>query len=521
MLGNLKTTSNNFFWNKYIGYVLFFIFLFIGFQIYDNYGISWDDPMQRTIGEVNYNYVFKGDETLKTFNERDYGVAFELPLIIIEKALNMKDTRNIYLMRHLVTHLFFLIGAFFLFLLIKKLYRNSLLASIGFLLLVLNPLIYSHSFFNTKDIPFLSMFIICFYLLVVAFKIKKLLTFVFLGVACGLLTNLRIMGILLVLLINAFLIYDVFFAKENKKVRTRNLLYIFFLNCFFLLVLYATWPYLWTNPFSNFFTAFKNMSLFRQEVPVLFLGKITPAPQLSQTYSIIWFLISTPLLHLLFGFFGMALLLFRFLKKPLWFLRDEIPLNNLIYFACFLVPIAAVIIFKSVLYDGWRQLYFIYPSFILLIVYGLEFLLKTKAKHAVIMLFFLGFIFLSIFMIKNHPFQYTYFNQIMFSKHENHFRKNFEMDYWGISYKNSLEYILANDTSSILRINVANYSGIINGLILKPEQKNRIRFVEEKDADYFISNYRWHPDDYSYPVSKKYHSIIVLNNTINSVYKLR
>ena len=86
---------------------------------------------------VTYNFIFHGDKSLKTYGNRDYGVAFALPLIIIEKILNLKDSREIYLMRHLVTHLFFLISAFVFYLLIYFLYKNRILGILGYLMLLL------------------------------------------------------------------------------------------------------------------------------------------------------------------------------------------------------------------------------------------------------------------------------------------------------------------------------------------------------------------------------------------------
>lgn len=80
---------------------------------FDEYGISWDEEAQRKTGIVNYEYIFSNSQELLTWFDRDYGVAFELPLIILEKVLNLTDSRDIFFMRHLVTHLFFLVGCFF------------------------------------------------------------------------------------------------------------------------------------------------------------------------------------------------------------------------------------------------------------------------------------------------------------------------------------------------------------------------------------------------------------------------
>jgi hypothetical protein len=123
-------------------------------------------------------------------------------------------------------------------------------------------------------------------------------------------------------------------------------------------------------------------------------------------------------------------------------------------------------------------------------------------------------------MIKSHPFEDVYFN-ILLSKKDQYLRKTFELDYWGTSYKQGLDYILATDRSPVLKIKVANLAGEHNFYILKPGDQKRISYVETDDqADYFITNYRWHPQDYKYSKEKKIFYIRVQNSEICSVWKL-
>ncbi len=82
-------------YQKMVVLLFFTAILSIGLSVYKDYGISWDEETTRTNGTHSYNYVFKGDHTLFTYKDRDYGVAFELPLIIIEKHLNIENTRDL------------------------------------------------------------------------------------------------------------------------------------------------------------------------------------------------------------------------------------------------------------------------------------------------------------------------------------------------------------------------------------------------------------------------------------------
>ena len=98
------------------------IFLLAGLAAAGDYGFSSDVPTQRLIAETNLNYILgRGDgippfETLANPlvpSDRYYGVAFELPLLLVERALGLEDYHYVLRLRLTLTHLFFIIGAFF------------------------------------------------------------------------------------------------------------------------------------------------------------------------------------------------------------------------------------------------------------------------------------------------------------------------------------------------------------------------------------------------------------------------
>jgi len=182
--------------------------------------------------------------------------------------------------------------------------------------------------------------------------------------------------------------------------------------------------------------------------------------------------------------------------------------------------VVVVILIHSVLYDGWRQLYFIYPSFVLLCIYGLN-VLYEKYDKMVVIVSFISFIVIGIFMINNHPFQHIYFNELVDTKSPEYLRKHFELDYWGTSYKQSLEYILKYDHSPSINVSMQNSPGEDNRKILTFKERKRIKFVKRQKATYFITNYRGHPQDYVDLKQMEWHSIKVGNNTINTIFKLK
>lgn len=498
-------------------FLLFLAFLLIGLYNLDDYGISWDEEAQREIGLHNYNYIFNGSESLKTFYAKDYGPSFELPLFIIEKLFHVEEPRTMYLLRHFLSHLFFLIGAFFCSKLVNQLYKNKFLSTISFLLVVMCPRLYEDSFVNTKDIPFMSMFFVCFYLIYSAFTKMKPLNFFYLGVSIGLLISLRIMGVLLFSSVLVFLLIDLLLLNNYKK--NSILLATFFVTT--LLAAYFSWPYLWENPFKNFISTFNNMSKFNWHQTNLFMGNFIMATELKWYYIPVWFCITIPLFFLIPGILGIPLLGYSLFTKFKLYVNNTPERNNVYYVICFITPVIAVILFKSVLYDAWRHLYFIYAPFVLLIIYCLHALYLTKFKKVLILFSISYLVFVGYTSIKIHPFQNVYFNELMDKNTPEYLKMNWEQDYWGVSYRQTLEYILEHDTSSKINILPENDPGIYNSYILQSDKRKRLHFTNIDSANYFITNFRWHPSDYAGAGKYLFSSVRVYNNSINASYKIR
>ena len=184
------------FLTRHIALVVLTVFITVGIWVSDDYGISTDTGFQRRNAVETFEYLLGRSNSISLdINNRFHGVSYELWLLLVERAFGLDDTRDVHLMRNIITHLFFLMSGFFCYLLAYRLFGNRLLAVLAMLMFLLHPRIYAHSFFNSKDIPFLSMFMVCLYLTHRAFDRDTALRFLMLGVAMGILINLRIMGL--------------------------------------------------------------------------------------------------------------------------------------------------------------------------------------------------------------------------------------------------------------------------------------------------------------------------------------
>ncbi|HXS36038.1 MAG TPA: glycosyltransferase family 39 protein [Flavipsychrobacter sp.] len=502
-----------------LGLILFIFSLFIGILCFKDYGMSWDEHSQRELGLVSYNYMFNGDSTLKTYEDRDHGSSFETPLILTEKLFHLTDERDIFFARHLVTHIFFLISAFCGYILALRLFKSQWIASIGFIILVFNPRLYAHSFFNPKDIPFLSAFLISMLVAQIAFEKNKPGWFILLGIVCGFTSGIRIMGILLPCCLCGFLMIDIVIAITKKEKLLPIISNFSLLLISFVLAICAFWTTLWNDPFNSFATEFSNFARYvRWDGIVLLNGKYLHAFNLPWYYAPEWFSITTPALWLFLGLAGIIYVIIAFIKNPISYLGNTTQRNFLLYLACFALPFGSVIFLHSVIYDDWRHLYFVYPSFVMLALFVLHKLSKSNIKLIVSLLCLIQIGSTGFFMIKYHPFEQIFFNRLVSHKDE-YLRKNFELDYWGCSYMQGLDSILAHDSSTAIRVALTISPVVNNTDMLHPQDRKRVVFVwPNQNPDYFLTNFRYHPGDYD--SIKELYAIKVLNSTIMGVYKL-
>ena len=93
---------------------------------------------------------------------------------------------------------------------------------------------------------------------------------------------------------------------------------------------------------------------------------------------------------------------------------------------------------------------------------------------------------IAFIMIKDHPHQNIYFNFLA----GKNIGTKFELDYWGLSNKQALEYILKNDNKSVIKIGSAGPISLENSKqILSSLDKKRVMISENIESDYIIDNY--------------------------------
>lgn len=479
-----------------IGFFAFYFFL--GVFIFRHYGLSWDESTSRNNGVIAYQYVTRQNNNLLAYTDRDYGTAFELPLVIVEKVAGAKSSQQIYYLRHFLTFLFFFAGVVFFFK-ITSCRFGSWISLLGVIFLVLSPRIFADSFYNSKDIALLSGMNIAVFTLLSFTKKPSLVHMVLHAASCAFVVDIRLPGLIILPITFGFFAMDTFLLSARHLWRFRiGMLFLFVILFFGFVVLF--WPYLWTNPISNFMDAFSNFSRFlRLSDTVLYLGNYVPDKYVPWHYPLVWIAVSTPLVYLILFLLGVGFTARKFFSDISTFYKNY--RKDLLFLAWFFGPLLMIIGLNSALYDGWRQLYFIYPALLLVGLVGLEGLLFYIRKHYGLRIVILGLVVVNLlsvlrFMIFNHPYQNLYFNELVGGM-ENA-KKHFDLDYWGLTFREGLGYIAAHDSSPMIPIFFA-HGHKSNADILRDEDKKRFKVSDRpQDAKYILSNYRWYMDRNNY-----------------------
>ncbi len=440
------------------------LFLLVGVALAGDYGISTDEHWQRGITAVQWDYILgHGDLTFDKIQalkpwDRAYGISFELPLLLAERASGLEDYYDVHRLRLILTHLFFIAGGFCCYLLTWRLFNNRLLALLALLLYVLHPRIYAHSYFNSKDLPFLSMFSIALYLLERALRRDTVGAFVLLGVAVGILTDLRIMGIILLPGVWALRGLDWIYAVGRSE-RRRILGTAGLFTLIFAATLYALSPWLWTNPVEYFITSFGLAADHPHVVLVLFRGELIYSTELPPDYLPTWFSITTPPLVLLLGFSGMAAVVGRGLSRPGEFFGNTRLRFGALLLACCVLPALAVIILGANTYNDWHHLYYLYVPFVLLAVWGVHWLAtafcgrrRWWARVALYGLAGAGLGLIVLQIAQLHPLQYIYFNFLADRTTPEHLKTRYQMGTWNIEVQDALKVLLERYPGEALNV---------------------------------------------------------------------
>lgn len=524
--------------SRYYIFLMLICALLFSLYIYKDYGFGTDEHINRANGGISFNYVLNKIENifdfkftdirpnefnvdLLSYKDRDYGVAFDLPAMVLERILDIKDLSNQYFMRHLLTNFLFIVGCLYFYFIIKTRYSNYKYGIIGVSFLVLSPRIFAESFYNNKDIVFMSFFIVALYYSIEFIKKINFKNCLLSAFTTGIAIDTRIVGVLLPIMVIGTIAIDQ--IKQRKLPSKNTHIHLYLYIAFVITVVIALWPWLWSSPALHFYEAIQNMAKFRWLNWVFYRGHYYPSSNLPWHYLPIWILITTPIFYLALSVLGGMDIIKNLIINKFNIYKDNNQRTDLIVAILLFVPIISAILLKSTIYDGWRQFYFLYPLVIYIAMKGCYLVMKLS-KTLFYLLFIISSVNITYWMHTNHPYQFVYFNSIAGAN----WNEKYELDYWGITNVDLLKEIANIDNKDTIKIFGLGNTSIPQAFsLLNNDNSKRFYYVEDyKNSDYVLTNLRFLANNENIEMYKKLkikcpiiNEIKIDNKVIASVFK--
>ena len=432
-----------------ISVVFFFtVYFVVGAYLSITNGISHDQYHEQQNWVINFDAIksiFNNDngyQQLLSYKDKYHGIGFHyfsqpiqfLTHSIIGKINHVNLEYAYYISRHLAVFLIFSISGIFFYLLSLKISNNKNFSLITTTIFFLYPYLFGHAQINGKDIPFLSVWLICtYYLFIIVdslYNDEKIIirNVILISFFTAFLISIRITGILILLeYLIAILILINLRNLNFFKFFAKNIFSLTNFMIWFILFVYVLNPIFWFEPL-ELFKSISWMEKYYHDICTLTLGECMRAQNLPPSYYFIWLFFKLPIMVLL------GLLIYPFIEKKIF--------NNgvkTIYYGTFALTslcLMFLFIFKNVaLYDEIRHIMFLIPFIFLVSFYNI-FIFNKKFFYFSSTLLIFFFISENISLKK---YQYTWLNS--FAKFTN-IEQNFEIDYLGISNKNIQKEIL-------------------------------------------------------------------------------
>jgi hypothetical protein len=251
--------------------------------------------------------------------------------------------------------------------------------------------------------------------------LSSLLSILFPAILLGFSTSIRILGPFAGLLIGIYALY-----KKGKQAIPALFAYAVIV----LIVMYATWPYLWPNPIGRSIESLQIMSQYPWHGSVLFNGVQYSSADIPRSYLpvLLGIQLTEPVWVLFFA--GLTVAIIGLVKR-----RKYVELLALTA-VWFILPLAGFIITRAPLYDNFRQIFFILPP-----VFMLASVVFEKIERRILQMGLVALVLLPgiIGILRLYPYEYIYYNTFIGGE-AGAFRR-FELDYWGTSYREAAEWL--------------------------------------------------------------------------------
>ncbi len=428
------------------GSVAAIIFAIMTFTATD-YNVTWDEPNHVTFSKdvLSYYKTFGEDTAIFNTQNRDYqtnilyGMSFDTFCALVQDVTGLHE----YNVRRIINAWVGFLCILLTSLLARQLFgwRAALLALLA---MFFSPSFYGQAFNNPKDIPLAMGYVMTALFLTKTLQEMpkpRMQTLFLLAVSIGFSISIRASGLVQIGFVLAFLGLHWLISKKDIKPAFKTYLFSFlFVAIIGYFIGVISWPYALRDPLHGPLNAFKEFSNFAYlQYYELFEGvRIKDKPWYYEPKLIV---LTAPIMVLA----GLILFAMLILIKP-----DKSKQKTLLLLLILVMtfaPSAYAIYKKSYVYNGWRHFLFIYPTLVILSIWGWEKLMQLLKKINLLpMISFVVAILMllpaAFFSIRNHPYQYMYFNEI--AGGVKGAAGNYELDYWCQTPRAAFEWLIKN-----------------------------------------------------------------------------
>lgn len=446
-----------------------------------------DDPIIGKFTALGVN-----DLSSRTWNI-DHGVAIHYIMapFVLGNMSGLQPTRDLSVMWHSYTFLLFMTGIVFLYLLAAYLTGSRKSGILACLFMYLSPIQFAGAHYNSKDIVFMSLVLAVLWFGIRFIDSGQYLFAVPFAVISAFAANMRFIGFYAFGLVGMFYILSVITkGKWSKKTFFPGLTAIIVFFAVFIIITPATWPSIieyFTYCLSNAIN-YNSWSGY-----VFFMGNLYN--RVPFYYLPVMIAVTTPPLILAAIIYGHICSIRMIIKENKSSLSNK-AISLILLLVFIWLPLGYAIICRPTLYNGWRHFFFIYGPLLLLVVCGINFLLKNAQKWKKGLIYSLIGLQLAtscLLIIVMYPNQFAYYNILAGTNPSSYF----EMDYWNISSTECLEKLVdkENPSGTIKVIGSDFYSAMAlkDGYYNLPtEYSEKIQIIPYgkpfETADYILAN---------------------------------
>jgi hypothetical protein len=352
---------------------------------------------------------------------------------------------------------------------------------------------------------FLAAFAMTLYTGFRCWRRKTLIDTLLFATVAAFASNIRIVAVFIVVYTLLLMLIDLFARRNTGQPRRITVLgHMLVLVVVFTVLHIVMYPASWSNPIHFSIDAllhFSNFETWGGAVP--YMGMNIDGSRPPWHYLPVWFTITIPLTYQALFVVGSAAIVREIARKHVRLVFDE-RREEVGFLAMFILPIIALILMRSTLYSDWRQFYFLYAPYLMVVVFGIKVLSDafirlprvSRARRVLLVgiaaaVLYQGY--LLGWMIANHPHQNVFRVTPMIELLGG--RRAYDHDMMRLSLRQGLEYVARQDSrdSIIVCVNNAVYGGYLE--ILPRDDRQRLQLVhdcagDKQDFDYLFDIYR-------------------------------